>query len=223
MSHRETFSGLMALGLQFERGDTIVPIRITDSPTTIGTYAEFWHVTSDGHRTLYADPDGAIEVVERLHEADEFLAATTYWTSADGEITVTVVTGDARLTVTFEIRRTPRTKLASLAATVMPTRVTSTAVGDGLQRLGSKYVLGTGDQPLAGETETGRQFRMVPRAVAFVSDATATVDGTDLGSLRVPPEPVEFGDVVLPARPIYARGALRVEYPEAASGDEKRG
>jgi hypothetical protein len=211
----------MALGLQFERGDTIVPIRITDSPTRLGAYAEFWHVTGDGHRTLYADPEDAIAIVERLHEADEMRPATTYWTSAEGAISVTVVASDARLEVTFEIRRTARTKLASLAATVLPSAVTATTVGAGLQRLGSKYVLGTGAQPLAGETETDRQFRMVPRAIAFVTDATATVDGTDLGSLRVPPEPVEFGDVVLPARPIYARGALRVEYPEAASGDEK--
>lgn len=66
---------------------------------------------------------------------------------------------------------------------------------------------------MVGEhTETGKYGQLVTPMVRVVTEASARTDGTSLGTVHVPDEPMSFGEVESLENPYVFEGSLLLEY-----------
>ena len=74
------------------------------------------------------------------------------------------------------------------------------------------FLLGLGGVKIAGRFETGKAYLNQAERLAVVKEARAKLNGTDLGELTTPPEPILFGEFKVPNRALFSRGTLHLEY-----------
>lgn len=74
-------------------------------------------------------------------------------------------------------------------------------------------LLDTRDTKVAGRTEIGESYRFEADRIAVVTEATATLDGDDIGSATAPDHSIEFGDVTIGNVPLYMRADAFLPIP----------
>lgn len=190
----EPFTGRMLLGICFERGHSLWLYDFESTPTDLGAYREFWVVEPDDTRTLYYDTEGAAAEVDSYHDWSRSVLADVDWHWTSERLDVTLEGTDGT-TIHLEgtVGDSPWSRVLTLLQRTLP--------GPFHERLFGRH------------TETGAYGRLKTPTVREVKEATATIDGQSLGSVRPPPEPVGFGEVRAFDRPYVFVGDLLLEYP----------
>ena len=210
------FRGTFVPGLFFESGHCLWYVEFTATPTEVGPYTELLLLEPDGGRALYADPEAATELALRYHEFDRAHGATIDTERPSSDSLAVTIEGQDGATLDFEITfgTSPRTRAMNVMATLLPGALVRTDLGATLGSMALDLVVGTNGAKIAGRTETGARYRFESDQVRQVTDASATLDGTDLGK-RVPPtRSIDFGDVAVTDRPLSMSGDIYLPVPE---------
>lgn len=211
--HLEPFPGHFIPGLCFESGHCVWLLEFTDTPTDIGPYTEFWVVTPEGGRLLYVDPGEATDEVLTYHDFDRTAAASiSVEGQSTGSVTVDCEGEDGTVaSIEIELDDTVGTRILTGAVTMTPDVILESTLGTVVSTAMLNALLDANGLRVAGRTETGRRYRLDVDAVEAISTATATLDGRDLGAVKPPDRPIEFGDAKTTAEPIFAPGTLFLE------------
>lgn len=188
------FEGRIILGINFETDHSLWLYDFERTPTEYDSYREFWVVEPDDTRSLYYDTDGAEEEIEAFHDWERAVLAEMTWDWTTDRIDITVDGEDGR---SIELDGTVRKSAMSRVLTVM-----------------QRYLPGPLHKRMFGKhTETGKFGQLDTPSVRVVTEASARIDGTSLGSVHSPAEPVSFGEVESFDNPYVFEGSLLLEYP----------
>lgn len=190
----QPFSGRMLLGICFESGYSIWLYDFESTPTDLGHYREFWVVEPDDTRTLYYDTEGATAEIKSFHEWNQAVFAEMAWQWTPTQIDITV-SGSDGTTIEF-----------------------TGEVGDSAMSRGLTFMQRHLPTPLhkrmfGRHTETGKFGQLKTPRVRVVTEATARINGTELGAVQPPEEPVTFGEISAFDHPYIFIGDLMLEYP----------
>ncbi|MDL5363735.1 hypothetical protein [Halalkalicoccus sp. NIPERK01] len=209
----EPFHGIQVPGVCFESGHCVWLLRFTETPTDLPSYTEVWLITPDGGTTLFVDPEEAAATVEEYHAFDEVRGAEIDVALPDQETIRVTVAGDTDLEFDLTHELTPRARALSAMLNATPERVARSRIGAAVGTATLNTLLPANGLRVAGTTDTGRRYRNEPVRVTLGTDASATLDGEDLGGLAPPTRPIAFGDLHVPDRPVVTFGDLFLEYP----------
>lgn len=211
----QPFHGLSSPGLCFASGYCVWLFRWTSTPTFLDAYESVWVVTPDGERRLYVDPVDAGPLIETYHEFDRTVGATIAWDRADEDAVAVQVEGEdgTSLELRAELVASPRTRLVTTITALTPDPVLRTAIGEATSNLVFGRVLDTNGLQIVGTTETGEPYRVEANTLRLVEDASATLDGEELGELCPPDRQIEFGDAAAPNEPFVSFGDLYLRPP----------
>ncbi|WP_254536922.1 hypothetical protein [Halomarina litorea] len=209
------FTGLSLPGVCFESGHCVWLLDFESTPTPYGGYTEVWVIGPDGDRTLYVSEEEAIDTVCEYHDFDATHAAEVTVERDDERLTLSTTGEDGtRLDCSLAFESTPATRLLGAVARATPSAIARSGVGRAVSTFSLNALLGLGGLPVGGRTETGREYFAAADRMYLVGDATATLDGTDLGGVVRPPERIAFGDIVTTDRPVAFVGDLFLEYAD---------
>lgn len=205
----QRFGGRMTTPLAFEGGHVAIPIEIDAPPAGYDPYWEFWHITPNGERRLYADPPAAAEHVRKYHALDEAAGASVDWTRTESGFAVDLSEEDGvDLHLELELETPPTARLANAFLQVVPSSLLHRSFVPRMAAFGARMVLDVDDFAVTGETETGVPFKTDAERLARVTDATLTIDGKPTGEWRRSIGLPDFGDIAVPERPLFVRGGM---------------
>ena len=115
------------------------------------------------------------------------------------------------LEVTASIGQTLGTRVLNAVIAATPRSILRSRFGTRVSTLSLNLLLDSNGLRVAGRTETDRRYRLDADRTAVVRDATATLNGTDLGPLQPPGRSIEFGDAKTTADALYIPGTLHLE------------
>lgn len=201
----ERFAGYGVMGLPFSSGHVLAMRRFPAS--SIGPpYTSVWHRSPAGEWTFWQDQPAEFGCgryfssgISALNET----RITVEWPAPD-ELVVTVP--EAALTWRSRMGSPWSFRAFNQLGSVLPDRAWRS--GPLLRAMGpiAGRVLGLGAIGLAGRVPNGQSFVANPMQVWQVTEASATLDGTDLG----PPGPLQeqsrLGDFAIPQRGVFALG-----------------
>ena len=210
----QPFHGLFVPGIRFESGHSVWLFDFETTPTPLNGYCEVWLVTPDGERILFVESEAVGEEVSRYHDFDRITTADIdrAWSGRDELHLAVTAVDDTELVLDVELTQTPRSRIVSAMSRLTPTPVARSGLGGWMTNMSLNEFLGLGGLKAAGRTETGKRYHGEPERIALVKDATATLDGDDLGPVVSPSEAVTFGDIPLTDRPVFFFGDLNMEY-----------
>lgn len=207
------FSGLSLPGVCFESGHCLWLLDFESTPTPHGGYTEVWVLDPDGTRRLYVSEGAAIDTVCEFHDFDATHAAEMTVERTDEGLSLSMAAADGtRLDWSLAFEATPATRLLGVVSRLTPDAVARSSVGRAVSTVSLNTLLGLGGLPVGGHTETGRAYFAAADRLYRVGDATATLDGVDLGGVVAPRERIAFGDIVTTDRPVAFVGDLFLEY-----------
>lgn len=190
----QPFEGRILLGINFESGHSLWLYDFERTPTKYGSYREFWVVEPDDTRILYYDTEGAEEEIEAFHDWERSVLADMTWEWTADRIDITVDGDDGR---TIDLEGTIGNSTMSRILTLM-----------------QRYLPGPLHNRMFGRhTETRKFGQLDTPTVRVVTEASARIDGTSLGSIHTLVEPVSFGEVESFDNPYVFEGSLLLEYP----------
>lgn len=190
----QPFVGRILLGINFESGHSLWLYDFERTPTEYDSYREFWVVEPDDTRILYYDTDGADEEIEAFHDWERSVLADMTWDWTTDRIDITVDGEDGR---SIELDGAIGNSAMSRMLTFM-----------------QRYLPGPLHTRMFGRhTETGKFGQLDTPSVRVVTEASARIDGTSLGSVHSPDEPVSFGEIESFDNPYVFEGNLLLEYP----------
>lgn len=206
MGDEERFSGWGIMALTFTSGHVLALRRWTTS--SIGpAYTSVWHRAPDGRWRMWQDAEAGqacpryfSSAVDTHHRTSVDLA----WVDAR-TLTVRV---PGVLDWTMQVGATATTRLMNVLAAATPQTAWRSTL---LLRLMSRVAgpaLGLGRFRLTGRVPNGQRFRMGPTHVAMVQDATATIEGVDLGPIGPLREQARLQDFWIPQRGLLAKGRV---------------
>lgn len=206
------FTGNFVPGLCFESGHCIWLLEFTSTPTRFDSYTELWIITPDGKRILYTDPEAATEEVLKYHDFGRTNGASITCDTSRGQIGVTMeATDGTSLELTASASQTLETRVLNGVIALTPAVVLQSSVGTAISTLSLNLLLDANGLKVAGRTETDRRYRLDAERMRQITDASATLDGRDLGTISPPDRLIEFGDAKTTADALYVPGTLHLE------------
>ena len=208
----EPFTGAFVPGICFESGHCFWLLDFATTPTQFGSYTEFWIVTPDGERVLYTDPGEATEEVLAYHEFDRTVGADVRHERRPGGFEVAMEATDG---TAIELRgstdQSLGTRVLNAVIGLTPDPILRSGLGTTISTASMNALLDVNGLNVAGRTETERRYRLDADRLALIADASATLDGQDLGAVRPPSRPIEFGDAKTTGDALYVPGTLNLE------------
>lgn len=206
------FTGNFIPGLCFESGHCIWLLEFTSTPTRFDSYTELWIITPDGKRILYTDPEAATEEVLKYHDFDRTNGASITCDTSHSQISVTMeATDGTSLELTASASQTFGTRVLNTVIALTPAVILQSRMGTTISTLSLNLLLDANGLKVAGRTETDRRYRLDAERIQQITDASVTLDGSDLGALDSPTRPIEFGDAKTTADALYVPGTLNLE------------
>ncbi|GAA4263699.1 hypothetical protein [Dactylosporangium darangshiense] len=203
---RLRFDGWIA-GLGTASGTRLVVGNWPVSP--FGPVTDVMLERADGHRLLLAATSDLAAFVVRTYTFDEVLVVPV--SASQSGRRWTVVAGPLLMRFTVG-RRTPLGLLLRAVPPVLASRPWWVRLIDGPARLAQPGVR------TYGSAGNGHREWYGARDLRRITDATATLDGTDLGALTAVDPPVRFGFGSTPRAPSLLRITTIVELPQAGPG-----
>lgn len=208
----QPFPGRFVPGLCFESGHCLWLLAFAETPTRFGAYTELWVVTPDGERVLYTDPGDAAEEVLHYHDFDRTESANIACDGSPAALDVEMEADDGTvLEVSGAVGQTAGTRVLNAVIAMTPGPVLRSRPGTWVSTATLNGLVNANGLRVAGRTETGRRYRLDPDRIHVIPDASATHDGTDLGAVRPPGRPIEFGDAKTTADALSVPGTLHLE------------
>lgn len=219
----ELFRGALISGVYFSRGYCVLSNYFTAVPSGIEPFVDVRVLTPDGERILYCDPEEAIETVTWYHDFDRTVGGDiTRNVTAQDRARVTLDADDGTtLELDVSFGQTAGTRLLNAMSALTPKSVSRTRVGAKIGTTVLNTLLDADGMKVAGRTETGARYRSEARRISMITDASATLNGEELGRLSRPPQPIKFGDIR--GLPLYIQGDVYLPIPnrEIVSNDER--
>jgi hypothetical protein len=200
----EYVKGWGIFGLPFDSGH-VLALRVFPE-NDFAPYSSLWHRDPQGRWSIYVDGSRLNTACPRY-----FGAACEYvghrrldleWVGpATLQVRMASPTVDWRLTAV----QTPTLAVMNAVHGLLPmsTWRSPTLIG---ARERMVRTMGMGRLEMSGIMPSGHSGTLMPQRMYFINDATATIDGTDLGRPTRLPENPTIGDVALPARGVLAIG-----------------
>jgi hypothetical protein len=212
------FRGFLTPGLYFSSGYCLFLINFDSTPTEVGAYFEVWLVTPDDKRVLYVDPEAAGPIVCIFHQFDEVVGASlvSEWVDADTLHVRMKAVDDTDLNVHVQLGSSRAAGILNALLKVTPRAAKLSRPMVMLSEIAINALLGLGWAKLAGKTETGKDYLAEADKLAVVKEASARLNGVDLGALSRPRQPILFGDLKVPNRALLSFVTLNLEYEERA-------
>lgn len=208
----EPFSGRFIPGICFESGHCVWLIEFTDTPTRFGSYTELWLILPDGERVLYTDPGEATEEVLKYHDFDRTVAAEIRHERQRGNVAVELEAADGTtLEVTATTGQTIGTRILNAVITLTPQSILQSSLGTTVSTASLNLLVDAKGMQSAGRTETNRRYRLDADRLERLTDGSATLNETELGSIEPPSRPIEFGEAKTTADALYIPGTIHLE------------
>jgi len=211
----QPFEGFIIPGIGFESGHIIWLFKFDNTPTPLGRHSSVWIESPTGKLSLYTDPPEAIEYSAPYHDFDQVVGASIDWTDADLdriEVVMHAEDGTA-LGLGAVLDHPASTRIMEGLASLVPRAVQRSSAGAAVSSLSLNLLLDANGLKLRGTTETGARYWGEADHLRTVQDASATLDGRDLGKQIPASSSHDFGDVKTARKPYVVFGALHLEYP----------
>lgn len=214
------FSGFFSPGLYFAAGHAMRLYNFTSTPPSVDPFFQIWMAAPDGKKILYIDPESASAVVAQWYRFDETIGADIQWQWDQSDLLQIHMKADDGATLDLELRlgSSAGTALLNTMVRLAPRWMLFAGPMLTLSSFAFNALLGLGGVHIAGHTETGKPYVTEADELAVVRDASATLNGDNLGDLTQPPRPISFGPSRVADRPIVARGTASLAYDAPPTG-----
>jgi hypothetical protein len=201
----ERFAGYGVMGLPFSSGHVLAMRRFAASSVGPG-YTSIWHRDPSGAWTFWQDQPPEVACPRYFGAAlagARQAAIELEWT---GPSTLRLAVPDEQLEWTTTFRPSAVTTVLNGVGSVLPERWWR--ADRVLSMLGpvAGAALRAGRVSLAGAVPNGQHFKANPLKVWLVAEATASLDGEDLGPPGPLVEQARLGDFWIPQRGVFAVG-----------------
>jgi hypothetical protein len=209
------FEGFLSPGLTFESGHVVWLFKFDETPTPHGACSYLWIESPAGDVTMYTDPAVAGEYAKAYHDLDRIEGASIDWPTADlDHLEVELEADDGTtLELSAALAHPLSTRLMEGLAGAIPRAIQRSAIGAAISSFTLNRLMGANGMALRGTTETGTRYWGEANHLRTVSDASARLDGIDLGQQVSGTSTHDFGDVKTAREPYVVFGALHLEYP----------
>lgn len=217
----ERFAGYGVMGLPFQSGHLLAMRRFPASSVGPG-YNSVWHRNPFGRWTFFQDAAPNVACTRYFGAAvDEVVhAAIDIDWSAPSELSVTVVADEDQLDWRMRLTSSNATRLMNSLGSVLPDSWWRSHTFLAVMSRLITPILHTGMLRLSGVTPNGHRFAANPALTWLISEAIATLDGSDLGAVGPAPTQGRLGDFLIPQRGIFALG--RAFFEPVVDDDPRR-
>jgi uncharacterized protein YndB with AHSA1/START domain len=205
----ERVSGYGVMGLPFASGHVLGLRRWTAS--SVGEpFTSIWHRRPDGRWRFLESAPSEVACSRWFGAGVQESVPATIEITWDSPHDLHVRTADGAVDWTLRLASSPMTRLMSAAGATMPLRAWTSPRVLGAMGGFATRTLGVGRVGLRGLTANGQDFLANPERIWRVTDATAVVDGYDVGAPAPLAEQDRLGDFWIPQRGIFAMGRVFV-------------
>ena len=200
----EYVKGWGVFGLPFDSGH-VLALRVFPQ-SDFGPYRSVWHRDPAGDWSIYVDGPRLDTACPRYFGAacahSSFAHIQLAWI---GQASLHVLVDRPLLDLTLTATDTPTLRLLNAMGAHLPVWTWKRRAFVRMREW-MAHRLGMGDLQMSGTTPSGHFGTLMPQRMFFVEEATATLEGADLGRpTRAKPNPM-IGEVPLPARGVLAIG-----------------
>lgn len=168
----------------------------TATPDGLDPFSDVWVIAPDGERTLLISSEEARETIGRNHAFDRTLIGKVRIDQLTPDTArVTADTDDLHVDMELTFTQTGGTRLLNVLGALIPDIIARSTFGSALSTLLLNRLVEANGTKVAGRFGTGEPYRFEATRTAVVTEATATVNGEDLGVLTHPDQPVADGNV----------------------------
>lgn len=207
---RDDVGGLALVGQPFATGD-ILCLRQFPISTFGPGYVSVWHRSPDGSWTIYTTIAPELSCPRFIGSAVSKVSQTPILAEWTGPYVLKVEVPAADLHWTLRVADTPVTAAMNAMMGAMPSAMFRSDPVLSLMSLFSTATLGAGDLRLRGHMPNRQWFQAAPRRVWIVSEASASINGRDLGSPAPLKSQAMLGEVPMPQRGLLMMGAFSFE------------
>jgi hypothetical protein len=200
----EYVKGWGVFGLPFDSGH-VLALRVFPQ-SDFGPYRTVWHRDPAGDWSIYVDGPRLDTACPRYYGAacahTGFSHIELAWT---GQASLHVRVDRPLLDLTLTASDTPTLRLLNAVGAHLPVWTWKPRAFV-RTREWMAHRLGMGDLEMSGTMPSGHVGTLMPQRMFFVEEATATLEGADLGRPTLAKPNPMIGDVPLPARGVLAIG-----------------
>lgn len=209
------FRGIQSPGICFASGHCLVLNKYSSTPTSIKAFDEVWMVTPDGERRLYSDPPEAGSYTKPYHDFDRIVGAAITWEQANEDRVGLHLEGEdgTSLDLRTNLGVSPRIRVLNTITSLTPQPVLRSSIGQTVSTLALSQLIESNGMKIAGMTETDEPYRVEADSIRAVTSAAAALNDENLGEIRPPNRPIEFGDHKIPNEPLVTFGAIYLRPP----------
>lgn len=209
-SGRDDVAGFAVIGQPFASGDLLC-LRSFPASTFGPGYVSVWHRAVDGQWTVYTSVSPEQSCPRFIGAAASHIVEGPIELAWRDQSELIVRVPTVGLTWTLHLATSPVTRVMNLMMAAMPAALFDSNVVLGVMSLMSTLMLSAGRLQLGGHVPNGQWFQAAPRRVWFVSDASASIGGRDLGAPRALAAQALLGTITLPQRGIVMMGRFSFE------------
>lgn len=207
---RDDVGGYAIVGQPLESGDLLCLRQFPVSTFGPG-YVSVWHRSPDGEWTIYTTISPELSCPRFIGAAVSRVVQTDISADWTGPSDLAVDVPAANLRWRMRVSSTLVTMMMNAMMGVMPSALfRSDPVLSAMSAM-STAMLGAGDLRLRGHMPNRQWFQAGPRRVWVVSEASATLDGRNLGGAAPLKTQVRLGEVPMPQRGLLMVGAFSFE------------
>lgn len=201
----EYVKGWGVMGLPFDSGHYLA-LRVFPE-NDFAPYKTVWHRDPEGRWSIYVDGPRLDAACPRYYgPACTHVGHATIDLTWTAPMSLRVNVDAPRIDWTLDATETPLLRVLNAMSARLPTWTWRPRSLLRARELLARRVLGMGDIRMRGTMPSGHTGTLMPERMYFIDDATATVDGKELGHpARVTPTP-DIGGFPLPARGVLAIG-----------------
>lgn len=214
-----SFHGFFSPGLYFASGHGMRLYNFTSTPKDVEAFFQIWVMTPQEEKILYVDPEAANAIISTWYTFDEVVGSSISWEWPDSDTLHIDVEADdgTTLDMRLSLGSSPATAILNAIITITPQALMRTRPMLAISGLSFNLLLGLGGVHIRGKTETGKAYVTEADRLAVVKEASAILNGEDLGTLTRPPQPIYFGPSRVADRPVFAFGTANLELTRATA------
>jgi len=207
---RDDVGGYAIVGQPFASGDLLCLRKFPLSTFGPG-YVSVWHRSPTDEWTIYTTTSPELSCPRFVGSAASRVVQTEISANWTGPAALEVDIPDAGLRWVMQMASTPITTMMNAMMGLMPSAMFRSDPVLSAMSMMSTAMLGAGDLRLRGHMPNRQWFQAGPRQVWIVSEASATIDGRDLGHAAPLKTQARLGDVPMPQRGLLMAGAFSFE------------
>lgn len=201
----EYVRGWGVMGLPFDSGHYLA---LRDFPENdFAPYKTIWHRDPDGRWSIFVDGPRADTACPRYYGAAcahiGFAGIDVTWT---GPMDVRITAAEIGLEWRLHARETALLRALNPVSARLPTWTWRPAPLLRARELLARRVLGMGEVRMRGTMPSGHTGTLMPQRMYLIDDATAMLDGVDLGRPAQLTSTPDIGGFAMPARGVLAIG-----------------